>query len=114
MFFSRFLGIINMYNKFINLFHFYNNYKYLISLKDFFFQIIYENVDFLLIIIIIFLNKIKNYNYYNFLNKKNIINYNFLFRKYTAYTWLDYHYYDDLFLNLKKFSKGTYCPKLNK
>lgn len=68
------------------MFNFYKNYKYLISLKDFYFQLIYENVEFFLITIFIFMNKIKNYNYYKFLNQKNIINYNFIYRKYTAYT----------------------------
>jgi hypothetical protein len=103
-----------MYNKFINSFNIYSNYKYINSLKDFFFQLIFENVDFLLIIIFLYFKQIKKHNFYLFINQKQKINYNFLYRKYTAYTWLEYMYYDDVFLNLEKFKKENYCPKLNK
>ncbi len=80
------MNFVEVYNKFLILFNFYDYYKYLISLKDFFFQLIYENIEYSLIFIILFINKIKNKKKFNFINKKNKIMNNFIYRKYTLYT----------------------------
>jgi hypothetical protein len=113
-FFHRFMFFINIYNRFLDSFNFYNNYKYLISLKDFFFQLVYENIEYSLIILFININKIKNYNKYNYINKKHKIFNNFIYRKYTLNSWLEYRFYDDLFEDLMYFEKGNYSLKLSK
>jgi hypothetical protein len=114
LFFSRFIIFVKIYNKILEASNYYNNYKYLISFKDFYFQLIYENIEYSLIFIFIFMNQIKKNNNFNFLNNKNKINNNFIYRKYMLYTWLDNPYYNDLFDNLKFFSKENYSVKLSK
>lgn len=108
------MRFINKYNNFSLFFKVYNNYKYLISFKDFFFQIFYENIDYVLIYIYIYIYKIKNYNNYKYINKKNKIINNFIYRKYTLSSWLNYAFYDDLFDDLDSFEKEVYSTKLSK
>ena len=114
LFFSRSNFYIKIYNKILNSFNLYDYYKYVISFKDFFFQLICENIEFSLIYIFIYKNKIKKNNNFCYLNNKNKINNNFIFRKYALYTWLEYNYYNDLFDDLAFFEKGNYSIKLSK
>jgi len=113
-FFSKLILYVKIYNKILNSFNLYEYYKYVISFKDFFFQLIYENLEFSLIYLFIYTKKIKNNNNYNYLNNKNKINNNFIFRKYVLYTRLEYNYYNDLFDDLDFFEKGNYSIKLSK
>jgi hypothetical protein len=113
MFFSWYLTIVNLYNKFLNFFDFLDNYKYVISFKDFYFQLIHENIEYVLLFIFIFLKKIKINNTFNFINRSNMIYNNFIYRKYTLYTWLEYDYYDNLFDELDTFKKEVYSEKLS-
>jgi hypothetical protein len=108
------MNFIELYNKFLYFSNSYNHYKYLMSFKDFFFQLAYENIEYSLIFLFLYINKIKVYNKYNYINKKNKIFNNFIYRKYTLNAWLEYHFYDDLFDDLKKFKKENYSPKLSK
>ena len=62
MFFSSFLSNVKIYNKFLHLMEFNKNYKYVLGFKDFFFQLIYENADFFLIFMFLYLKKIKPLN----------------------------------------------------
>lgn len=113
-FFSNFMKIIKLYNNFLKYFKYYNNYKYLISLKDFFFQLMYENIEYSLYFIFYYVKK-NIYNIkYNYINHKNIINNNYIYRKYMSYAWFEHKYYDDLFFDLKKFTKENYSEKLSK
>jgi hypothetical protein len=114
IFFHRFMNFINIYNKLLNSYNIYNNYKYLTTFKDFFFQLVYENVEYSLIILFININKIKLYNKYNYINKKHKIFNNFIYRKYTLNAWLEHKFYDDLFDDLIYFEKGSYSLKLSK
>ena len=104
----------DIYNKLIQLFNFYEYYKYLMSFKDFFFQLMYENVEYCLILIFMNIKKLNISNNFSFLNKRNKIINNFIYRKYMFYTWLEYRYYDDLFDDLIFFEKGAYSEKLSK
>ena len=92
----------------------YKFYKYVVSLKDFFFQLMYENIDYSLVFIILNIKKFNEFFILNSMNIKDKVNYNFLFRLYMLDTWLNYTYYDDLFLELDPFTKGRYNEKLNK
>lgn len=113
-FFFRIINFIKIYNKYIQLFQLYDSYKYIMSFKDFFFQLTYENIEYTLIFIFLNSGKIKkNYNY-DFLNKKNEISNNFIYRKYMLYTWLQYDYYSDVFNDLEFFEKENYSIKLSK
>jgi hypothetical protein len=114
IFFFRSMLFVKMYNKFLWCFKFYDYYKYIINFKDFFFQLIYENIEYTLIFIFLFIKKIKYSNNHNYINKKNKINNNFIFRQYTLYVWLEHNYYNDLFKDLKSFEKGKYSLKLSK
>ena len=111
MFFHRFMNLVKIYNKFFNYYYYH---KYIISLKDFFFQLIYENVEYFLIYIIINIQKIKKSMSFNFINEKNKIFNNFIYRKYTFDTWLEYDHFDDLFNDLDFFKDGNYSIKLSK
>lgn len=66
--------------------NFLDNYKYLMSFKDFYFQLVSENFEYSLILIIFYINKIKINNNFNFINIKNKINNNYIYRKYMLYT----------------------------
>jgi len=114
IFFFRYIYYVQIYNKFVHIFNVFNNYKYLISLKDFFFQLFYENIDYSLIFLFFFIKKIKLYNNYRYINIKNKIINNFIYRKYTYNAWLEYTYYNDLFDDLYFFSKENYSNKLSK
>lgn len=114
MFFSRFMMYTKVFNDFMKFKDLYNYNKYIVSLRDFFFQLMYENVDYVLIFIIMNFNRIYNMVRFNFVNNKNMINYNFIYRKYMAYTWLEYEYYNDVFSDLEKFKSGVYSTKLSK
>ena len=113
-FYSRLVIFSNIYDKLIQLFNFYEYYKYLMSFKDFFFQLMYENVEYCLILIFMNIKKLNISNNFSFLNKRNKIINNFIYRKYMFYTWLEYRYYDDLFDDLIFFEKGAYSEKLSK
>jgi hypothetical protein len=84
------------------------------SYKDFFFQLVYENIEYSLIFIFLFINKIRIYNKYNYVNKKNKIINNFIYRKYTYESLMEHTYYDDLFDDLVFFKKENYSNKLSK
>jgi len=114
MSFSKFLSIVKIYNKIFNNFKFFDNFKYIVSFKDFFFQLMYENIEYSLCYILFFYKEIKYNMKLNYLNKKDKIFNNFIYRKYMLYTWLEYDYYDDLFIDLDRFSKGNYSLKLSK
>jgi hypothetical protein len=85
IFFFRSMFFVDIYNKFLQNFESYNYYKYIMSFQDFYFQLVYENLDYSLIFIFLFLKKIKINSNYIYINKKNKINNNFIFRKYTLY-----------------------------
>lgn len=113
-FFHRFMNLVKIYNHLLNIYNYYENYKYLIGLKDFFFQLIYENIEYNLIFLLIFFNKInKNYKF-NYINEKQKIDNNFIYRRYFLHTWLEFDHYDDLFDDLEFFEKGNYSIKLSK
>jgi hypothetical protein len=114
IFFFRSMLFIDVYNKFLQNFDSYNYYKYIMSFQDFYFQLVYENLDYSLIFIFLFFKKIKINSNYNYINKKNKINNNFIYRKYTLYAWLEYDYYNDLFNDLSTFKKEKYSLKLSK
>lgn len=86
MFFSRFMVYTKVFNDFIKFKDLYNLNKFVISLKDFFFQLMYENLDYILIFIIMNFDRIYHMIKFNFINKKNIMNYNFIYRRYMAHT----------------------------
>jgi hypothetical protein len=113
-FFFRLIILVKIYNKFLHFFKFYNYYKYMLSLKDFFFQLMHENVEYLLVYIFLYSLKIKNSNNFYFLNVKNKINNNFIYRKYMFNSWLEFDYYNDLFDDLDRFEKENYSLKLSK
>lgn len=115
-FFFRFIFIVKIYNVFSQGFDLHNNYKYIASFKDFYFQLMYENIEYSLIYIFLYIKNIKKnkLNYINFINKRNQINNNFIYRKYTLNCWLEYSYYNDLFDDLDFFEKENYSPKLSK
>lgn len=114
IFFYRFMNFVKIYNYLLNIYNYYDNYKYLISLKDFFFQLIYENIEYNLLFMLIFLKKINNKYSYNYINEKHKIDNNFIYRRYFLYTWLEFNYYDDLFDDLEFFEKENYSVKLSK
>lgn len=70
----------------LKTYNFLDNYKYLMSFKDFYFQLVSENFEYSLILIIFYINKIKINNNFNFINIKNKINNNYIYRKYMLYT----------------------------
>lgn len=112
LFSFRYMLFVNIYNKFVDLNQPFDNYKFIVSLKDFYFQLIIENIELFLIIMFFFKkNLMRNYL---FLNKKNKISNNFIYRKYTLFTWLNYNYYNDVFDDLESFCKDLYSEKLNK
>lgn len=112
--FFRLMIFTNIYNKFLRIFDLYDYYKYLISFKDFFFQLINENIEYSLIFIFLNIKKIKLRKNYLYINNRNKISNNFIYRKYMLYTWLEHNYYRDLFNDLKTFKKDIYSIKLNK
>ena len=114
IFIYRFMSFVKVYDTYVWRLDFYDYYRYVNCFKDFYFQLVYENLEYSLIFILMNIKKIKNNNEYNFLNRKNKIINNFIYRKYTLYTWLEYSYYDDVFIDLSFFSKGIYSMKLNK
>jgi hypothetical protein len=114
IFFFRFMFFVNIYNKFLQNLKFHKNFKYITSFKDFYFQLAYENKDFSLIFLFLFIKKIKNNKNYDYINNKNKINNNYIYRNYTLYSWLEYDYYNDLFDDLKMFKKENYSFKLSK
>ena len=114
IFFFRFMNFVKIYNHLLNSYNYYDNYKYLIGLKDFFFQLIYENIEYNLLFLLIFLKKINKKYSFNYINKKHKIDNNFIYRKYFLYTWLEFNYYDDLFDDLEFFEKENYSVKLSK
>jgi hypothetical protein len=114
LFFFRSIIFIKIYNKMLKTYNFLDNYKYLMSFKDFYFQLVSENFEYSLILIIFYINKIKINNNFNFINIKNKINNNYIYRKYMLYTWLEHNYYNDLFTDLKFFMKENYSIKLSK
>jgi len=85
VFFFRFIFFVKIYNKFLENLNFYDYYKYLLSFKDFFFQLMYENIEYSLVFFFFFLKKIKINESYNYINNKNKINNNFIYRNYTLY-----------------------------
>lgn len=113
-FFFRSIIFVKIYNKMLKTYNFLDNYKYLMSFKDFYFQLVSENFEYSLILIIFYINKIKINNNINFINIKNKINNNYIYRKYMLYTWLEHNYYNDLFRDLKFFMKENYSIKLSK
>lgn len=113
-FFFRLMILVKIYNKFLHFFKLYNYYKYMISLKDFFFQLMHENVEYLLVYLYLYSLKIKNSNNFYFLNIKNKINNNFIYRKYMLNSWLEFDYFNDLFDDLDRFEKENYSLKLSK
>jgi hypothetical protein len=100
----------------MNKYNFSKNYKYLIALKDFYFQLIYENVEYTLLLFFLFIKKImcNSNNTSGYIEKKDMIKVNFIYRKYTLESWLNYRYYDDLFDTLSTFEKGVYSDKLSR
>ena len=68
-FYSRLVIFSDIYNKLIQLFNFYEYYKYIMSFKDFFFQLMYENVEYCLILIFMNIQKLNISNNFSFLNK---------------------------------------------
>jgi hypothetical protein len=77
---------VNIYNKFLQNLKFHKNFKYITSFKDFYFQLAYENKDFSLIFLFLFIKKIKNNKNYDYINNKNRINNNYIYRNYTLYS----------------------------
>jgi hypothetical protein len=114
IFFFRFMLFVKKYNKLLWFFNFFNNHKYLTSFKDFFLQLTFENIEYSLIFMFVYINKIKIHSKYNYINKKNKIINDFIYRKYTLNAWLEYDFYNDLFNDLSLFEKGNYSPKLSK
>ena len=114
LFFFKFMNFVKINNRILASLDSFNNYKYLISFKDFYFQLMIENIDYFLIFIFLNLKKIKIKKNFLLLNKKNKISNNFIYRKYMLYTWLEHHYYSDVFNDLKTFKKEIYSPKLNR
>ena len=74
----------------------------------------HENVEYLLVYLYLYSLKIKNSNNFHFLNIKNKINNNFIYRKYMFNSWLEFDYYNDLFDDLERFEKENYSLKLSK
>jgi hypothetical protein len=114
IFFFKFTLFIETYNKIFNLLKFYDNFKYLASLKDFYIRLGHENIEYCLIFILLNINKIKTNSKFEFINNSNSINYNFIYRKYMLSTWLDYNYYGNLFDDLPFFEKEVYSVFLSK
>lgn len=112
--FYRFMNFVKIYNYLLGIYSFFDNYKYLRSFKEFYFQLIYENIEYNLIFILIFYKKIKIFNKFNYINNKHVIDNNFIYRKYMLNTWLEFNYYDDLFDDLDLFVKENYSIKLSK
>jgi hypothetical protein len=80
------MNFVNIYNKFLTSFEPHNYYKYITSFKDFYFQLMIENIEFFLIFIFFNLKKIKIKKNFLLLNNKNKISNNFIYRKYMLYT----------------------------
>jgi hypothetical protein len=80
------MNFVKIYNKILVSFDFYDYYKYLISFKDFYFQLMIENIDYFLIFIFFNLKKMKIKKNYLLLNNTNKISNNFIYRKYMLYT----------------------------
>jgi hypothetical protein len=80
------MNFVKIYNKILPLFDSYNYYRYLISFKDFYFELMIENIDYFLIFIFFNFKKIKIKKNFLLLNKKNQISNNFIYRKYMLYT----------------------------
>jgi hypothetical protein len=97
----------------LSIFDLSNYYRYLIGFKDFYFQLVHENLDYVLIFIFIFFKEIRKNSKFNYINKSNLIYNNFVYRKYMSYTRLEYNYYDDLFDDLDTFTKEVYSDKLS-
>lgn len=114
LFFFRFMNFVKIYNKFLYFFQFYDYYRYTMNFKDFFFQLVYENIEYSLLYIFIYKKKIEYNNKFNYINIKNKIINNFIYRKYMFYSWLEYDYFNDLFDDLDFFEKGNYSIKLSK
>jgi hypothetical protein len=73
---------ISFYEKLVKIDDYYKFYKYVVSLKDFFFQLVYENLEYSLIFIILNIKKFNDFFVLNSMNIKDKVNYNFLFRLY--------------------------------
>jgi hypothetical protein len=80
------MNFVKIYNKILVSFDLYDYYKYLISFKDFYFQLMIENIDYFLIFIFFNLKKMKIKKNYLLLNNTNKISNNFIYRKYMLYT----------------------------
>jgi len=96
---NRFLNLVQQVNfmlKYKSIKNIFNKQYYLINLKNFYFNILVDNLDFILLL---FFNNIKKYmriflnNNYKF-NKFMIYN-NFIYRQYIYLILLETHYYND-------------------
>lgn len=96
---NRFLNLVQQVNfmlKYKSIKNIFNKQYYLINLKNFYFNILVDNLDFILLL---FFNNIKKYmriflnNNYKF-NKFMIYN-NFIYRQYIYLILFETHYYND-------------------
>jgi hypothetical protein len=117
---NRFIEIIKQIHLLMN----YNNiknknkylyYYYLLNLKNFYFDLLYCNIEYC--IIFFFNNKQKFFNlacYYNNITIKDFIFYNFIYRYYVSVVLFQNHYYDDWFYDWNKRILMTYVDNFHK
>lgn len=103
---TRFLDLFRQYNYILNQNKIYKKYlseqftTYLIVLKNYYFSLLYHNIEYLLILFLIhkkqykkiLINKKLNYLHY-------FISSNFTYRYYICNVLLESHYYDDWYTN---------------
>lgn len=117
---NRFIELVKQINALWKKYKINNWYKfvyfiYLVNLKNFYFDLLYENIEYGLIFF--FFNIQKNLNnlfFCDFEQSKNIIFYNYIYRFYVLVILFQNRYYDNWFYDWKKRILMTYVDNFHK
>lgn len=107
---TRFFNLLNKSNEIFKIGSYYKVVKYIPLLKNFYFQLLYEDKEYLLLIFFLLMkdNKLFINNSKNFINIKFFFLNNFIYRNYTSLILFDSHYFDNMFNGLDIFKKDKY------
>lgn len=107
---SRFLNLLNKSNEFFLIGSYYKIIKFIPLLKNFYFQLLYEDKEYTLLFFFLFIKENKKFinNSKNFIFIKNFFFNNFIYRHYAVIILYDSRFFDNMFAGLDSFIKEGY------